>query len=128
MMLNGSAPIDELDTLTLGYALDRTVAAASIRLGIKRMMGERWGVQGEMREQLTSNPLSHTITASPSRVLTTAASQQGAAATPAFVAVQFSNMSSTASTLSGNLTEFRAFGGTGMESRLSFTGGIFWRF
>jgi hypothetical protein len=128
MLLNGTTPIDETDSFTLAYDLNRTVVAASIHVGVKRMMNERWGLRAEMREQLSSNPLTHLVTASPSRVLATAPADQGAGATVSISPVQFSNVASTTSTLTGELTNFRAFSGTGMESRLSFTGGIFWRF
>jgi len=129
-MLNGTVPIDETDTMTLSYTINRTVASVAVGVGIKRMMGERWGVRGELRQQLSSNPLTHVVGAVPERALTATASQQGAASSSKFIAVQYSNIagSTTLSTLGGELTNQLTFGGTGMESRLSLTGGIFWRF
>jgi hypothetical protein len=128
--LNGTAPIDETDRLTLRYRVDPTVVAVTVGIGLKRMMGERWGIRVEMSEQLSSNPLTYLATASPQLVLTSTASQQGAAATPRFTSLQLSNIANSPiqSSLGGSLDGVKTFTATGMESRLSFTGGIFWRF
>jgi hypothetical protein len=128
-MLNGTVPIDETDTMTLAYTINRTVASASVGVGLKRMMGERWGLRVEMRQQLSSNPMTHVVGAAPTRVVAVGTSDQGAASTSRFTALQYSNFpTSPESSLGGGLSNFLTFGGTGMESRLSLTGGIFWRF
>ena len=128
--LNGTAPIDETDSVALRYAVDRTLVAVTVGLGLKHMVTDRWGVRVEMREQLCSNPVTNFVSASPTLVLTTTSAQQGAAATARVVSVQLANIptSTIQSSLGGSLPEQKLFTGTGMESRLTFTGGLFWRF
>jgi hypothetical protein len=128
--LNGTAPIDETDTMTLRYNIDRTLVAVSVGLGMKHMVTDQWGLRVEMREQLCSNPLTNLVSASPAVALSSNASQQGAAATPLASSLQFANIpnSATRSSLGGSLAGAKVFTGTGMESRFSLTGGMFWRF
>jgi hypothetical protein len=129
-MLNGTAPVDETDTMTLRYDINPTVFTVTVGLGWKRMMGERWGVRGEVREQLSGNPVSNLVTATPSVLLTSAATQQGAGATTKFIAVQFSNIagSTVVSSLADTMAGQQMLRTSGMENRFSFSGGIFWRF
>jgi hypothetical protein len=129
-LLNGTAPIDEIDTMTLRYDVDPTVVTVTVGAGWKHMIGARWGIRGEVREQLSGNPVSNLVTATPGLLRTSTPAAQGAGATNRFVAVQFSNIagSSTVSSLSSTLSDFQVFHTTGMESRFTFTGGIFWRF
>jgi hypothetical protein len=128
--LNGTAPIDETDAMTLRYAIDRTLVAVTVGLGMKRMVTERWGLRVEMREQLCSDPITNLVSASPQLVLSSNVLQQGAAATPLASSLQFANIpnSATMSSLGGSVAGMKVFTGTGMESRFSVTGGTFWRF
>jgi len=128
--IDGTIPIDETDALTLRYAIDRTLVAVTVGLGLKRMVTDRWGVRIEMREQLCSNPITNLVSAAPQIVLASSGGAQGAVATPLSASLQLANIpnSSTLSSLGGSIAGLKVFTGTGMESRLSFSGGIFWRF
>ncbi len=124
-LIDGAAPIDEADQLTLRYG-QKTAAVIVLGGGLRRDFSPRWGLRFDARVLLGPSTTRVAIDADP----------QVATGTPAryiesftYPNLQFSNNASTGrdSTLSGLLDGFDAFDG-GWQTRFRVTAGVVWKF
>ena len=124
-LIDGVAPIDETDRLTVEYG-DRTTPIAVLGGGVHRTFSPRWGLRIDARVLLGPRTTRVALHADPDVATGTP---------PRFIEtftypnLQFSNNASTGreSTLSGSLDGFDAFTG-GWQTRFRLTAGLVVRF
>jgi hypothetical protein len=123
--IDGAAPIDETDRLTLRYG-QKTAAVIVLGGGLRRDFSPRWGLRFDARVLVGPSTTRVAIDADP-LVATGAPARYIESFT--YPNLQFSNNRSTGrdSTLSGALDGFDAFDG-GWQTRFRVTAGVFWRF
>lgn len=127
----GVTPIDETDSVTLRFAVDRHVLVGIIGGGLKYTVSPRWGVRWDARAYLSRNAV-HTIVDAHPTVSPPPAGVSFALSFPFNPTVQFAGgnaFTGFQSSLSGPAIEdFRTFSGTGLQTQIAVTTGVFWRF
>lgn len=120
----GAVPIDETDRVSIQATHDTSFVGV-LGGGVRRAMAGGWGVRVDARVMLGKNSTRVVIDATPSVVTGTPA---GFIETGTSPAIQFSNNPSTGrtSSLSGTTEDFAVFAGSGMETRVLITIGIYW--
>jgi hypothetical protein len=124
-LIDGVAPIDETDRLTVEYG-DRTTLVAVVGGGVHRTLSPRWGLRIDARVLLGPRTTRVALDADPN-VATSAPA--GVIQTFTYPSLQLSNNPFTTreSTLSGALDGFDAFQG-GWQTRFRLTAGLVVRF
>jgi hypothetical protein len=122
----GVVPIDETDRLVLRFDSGTSLIAVAGG-GVRRAMSDRWGIQIDGRVFLGGHHGRLLIDAQPSVARGT---PPGFIESLSYPSLQFSNDPSTGrdSTLGGNLQDFEAFAGHGLQIRFVLTAGISWTF
>lgn len=124
-LIDGVAPIDETDRLTVEYG-DRTVLVAVLGGGVHRTLSPRWGLRLDARVLLGPRTTRVALDATPAVAISTPARF---IETFTYPNLQLSNNPTTGreSTLSGTLDGFDAFTG-GWQTRFRLTAGLVVRF
>lgn len=124
-LIDGVAPIDETDRLTVEYG-ERTAFVAVLGGGIQRALSPRWNLRLDARVLLGPRTTRVALHATPD---VATGSPAGVIQTFSYPSLQLSNNASTGreSTLSGSLDGFDAFTG-GWQTRFRLTAGLVVRF
>jgi hypothetical protein len=125
--LPGGAPISETDRATLRLT-SRTAPVGVLSAGLRHDLSPAWGFQIDGRVWLGPATTRVALDSAPAATIATPA---GFIESFTYPSVQFSNNGSTGrrSTLSGAaLQNFDVFTGSGLETRVVITGGVFRRF
>ena len=119
-------PIEEVDRVTLRYT-QRTGFVGMFGAGVQRIVGAGWGLQADGRVLMGPSRARLLIDADPAVVRGTPADSTETTTSPS---IQFSNDPSIGrvSTLSGALNGFEAFKGSGIQTRILITFGVFMTF
>jgi hypothetical protein len=119
-------PIEETDRVTIRYSTG-TAFVGVLGGGVRRPMGAGWGLQADGRVLIGPQRTRLLLDAQPEHVRGTPADSIETATNPS---MQFSNDPSIgrASTLSGSLDGFEAFKGSGVQTRVLMTFGVFLQF
>ena len=121
----------ETDTVTVRSSVKNALAGV-LGGGLKLALSDRWGLRVEVRDYVNRSTASTLTDATPiPAALATPTS--GVLSTVLMLstnpALQFSTRSDVPSNLSGPIiTGFKTFSGTGIESHLNVTAGLFYRF
>ena len=121
----------ETDTVTVRSSVKNALAGV-LGGGLKLALSDRWGLRVEVRDYVNRSTASTLTDATPiPAALATPTS--GVLSTVLMLstnpALQFSTRSDVPSNLSGPIiTGFKTFSGTGIESHLNITAGLFYRF
>jgi len=131
--LVGIQSYNETDSVRIHYAVDDITPTGYFGAGFKYYVTPTWGFRMDVRDYLSGNGVDTLVDASPSRVAVAAGT--GVPTGPPFddPTIQFSNDPSLVSpanlsSLSGSLTNFRTFGGSGVHNQVAVTVGVFLRF
>lgn len=119
-------PIEETDRVTIRYSTG-TAFVGVLGGGVRRPMGAGWGLQADGRVLIGPQRTRLLLDAQPEHVRGTPADSIETTTNPS---IQFSNDPSIgrASTLSGSLDGFEAFKGSGVQTRVLITFGVFVQF
>jgi hypothetical protein len=119
-------PIDETDSVTIRYTTG-TAFVGVLGGGVRRSMGAGWGLQADGRVLIGPQRTRLLLDAQPEVVVGTPADSIETVTNPS---IQFSNDPSIGrtSTLSGSLDGFEAFKGSGVQTRVLITFGVFLQF
>jgi hypothetical protein len=126
---NITLPFNETDTVRLHFSSESS-SFALLGLGVKYRLSPRWGVRLDVREQLSANNARTRLDSAPAAAVLAPPSALSVFAHDA--RVQFVNNPAafgTESTLSGPaITNVETFKGTGLQSQLGISAGVFLRF
>jgi hypothetical protein len=117
----------ETDTVTV-HASPSGAFTSLFGGGIKYARNDRWGLRADLRDHVSANKSTTTVSATP-----TADRTSGLLAVTFFgvangASVQMSTLPNVPSTLSGKLLETQTFRGTGVRHQIDATFGVYWRF
>lgn len=115
----------ETDTVTVRSSVGNAFTGV-LGGGFKYGLSERWGVQADVRDHLSRNNVSSTLTATPASEMLFPGGVLIIFSTPP---LRFSTSPNTPSTLGGTpVSEFTTFRGTGVRNQVKLTVGLFWKF
>ncbi len=122
-------PVNETDTVTLRSSIDDSVAGV-LGGGLKYFVSPRWGIRFDVRAFLNKASTATVVDTRPSVSVVTTQLPSGVTASFTTPSLQFSNNAAFgSSSLTGSpLTGFRSFSGSGLQSHMNVTAGVFLRF
>jgi hypothetical protein len=114
----------ETDAVTL--AVPSTIVATGVfGFGVRIATGERWSMKIDVRDYVSPNTASTTVSTAPASQVTQPTGIFILGTSPP---LQFSTVPGTASTLSQSLTDVTTFSASGVQQQLVLSLGISWRF
>ncbi len=122
-----SAQFHETDTVTV-HASQSGAFTSLFGGGIKYARNERWGLRADLRDHVTANKSSTTVSATPTADRTSGLLAITFIGVANGASVQMSTVPNVPSTLSGKLPETQTFRGSGVRHQIDATFGVYWRF
>lgn len=123
--LNGAAPFEETDTVTIAATQPRVVPVGTAALGVTYGLGQHFGLRADATFSISGGARTVTVHAAPAHV---SGGVEGVLPSLTSPAIQFSTMPTHPTSLSGPAVTMTTFRSRGTHRQVSFTVGVFRRF
>ena len=115
----------EVDNVTVNYSQKESMIVGVGGAGLMFDLGRRYGIRLDVRVHAGDSSSTTTLSANPTVNTASPTLALPSITTPS---IQFSNTAAAKSSLSGKLTETEVFTGSGLETRVLATAGVYFRF